>query len=573
MLNKKHLVPVLVIVLLLVACGPAASPTATAPPTRAGVATPTQLPASTATPTPAATATPRMTATPARTSPKYGGTLTTAFWDTVPTWDVFSTTTLRVQIPLSFVYDRLFVYKTQPGCTLEVEPSLAKTWKWVNDTTFEVGLQPGARFANRPPVNGREITADDVVYSFTVQLPRQPGVGPFLKYSVDRVEAVDKGTVRFVLKMPNAFFVDRAFARAAYVVAKETFDAQNRITEATGNVGSGPFILAKDVPGVSVNYARNPGYWQKGIPYLDGLQYRIIPDFGTQMALFRVGALDYTYWQALHPLIQDAQRRLKDYELQICVHTQPPVLGMVTDVKPFNDVRVRRAISMAIDRENLLKSAYLGMGRVAATAIAPAQGELFMPLEELPPEARRYLQYDPKEAKRLLAEAGYPDGIKVRVWNNRLYGMVFGAMAESLVDSFRAAGIAAEIYSPEPTLFQDKWFKGEWDGLLLAWQTGPDLYQIVFDNYHSLGARSGSSYRLRDSALDGMIDKLTVTFDKEGQKKLARQLQIYIVENVPNVSMPLTVNAGVVGKWVKGAYYVPTWDQWVDHLRYAWIDK
>ncbi|MBI2917990.1 MAG: ABC transporter substrate-binding protein [Chloroflexi bacterium] len=547
---------------LLLACGPAA----TAIPTQAGP-----------TPTAARVATPTVQPTPApavKAEPKRGGTLRLAFWDSVPTWDVFSASTLRVQIPLSFVYDRLFVFKTQPGCVLETEPSLAKTWKWVNDTTLEIGLQPGARFANRPPVNGREVTADDVVYSFMEQTAKkQPSHSAFLKASVERMEAVDKGTVRFVLKAPNAFFLERAFTRASYVAPKETFDAQGKITVATMNVGSGPFILDKDTPGVSVAFVRNPDYWDRGLPYVDGLDYKIVPDLSTQMALFRTGALEYAYWQAFHPMIQEAQRTLKDYDVQTCYHSQPPVLGMVNTEKPFDDVRVRRAISMAIDRQTLIKGAYLGMGLVTATAISPDDGDLFLPVEQLSPEARRYLEYNPQEARRLLAEAGYPDGIKVRLWNTPTYGPTFGAIAESLVASFRPAGITAELYSPEYGMFLERWYGGRFDGLLLAWHVGPDFYQSLFDGYHSKGARGGGSYKSQDAKLDSMIDQITRTFDKQEQIRLAKQVQVYIAENVPTLTMPLTTNAGVVSKRVKGVYYVPTWEQWIDHLRYAWIDR
>lgn len=567
--------------LLLAACGPAAQATSTPGPT----AVPTRAPAAATSPAPTATAvaaraTPTTNPTaeartpPAASSgePRYGGTLRVGDWLEPAGWDPFEQASYRTQIPVSLAHERLFVWKTQPGCTLESEPSLAQSWKWVNDTTLEVQLRPGVRFADRPPVNGREITADDVAYSFTVQGPKNNILGPFLGLHLNKVEVVNKGTVRFMLLQPNAFFIDRGLNRFAYVVPKEAFDAKGKITEAAMNIGAGPFLLDEYKPGVSVTYSKNSKYWRPGLPYVDKVDIKIIRDVATQMAMLRSKKLDYTYWQAQHPFILEARKTLQDYDVQVCPKPNPPIIGMRHDQKPFDDVRVRRAVSMAVDREGVLKSVYLGLGQQVSSTVSGAYGQMFLAPDKLPPDAQQYLQYNPQAARKLLAEAGYPNGFKTRVWATPTFGNVFMGMAESLVASLNAIGIDAQIYVPEYTIFYEKKNAGTFDGLIVAWSSGQSVHEAVWDNYYYSGY-GGPQYHYVRSPLDEMIEKLNVAYDVKEQLRIVQQIQTYAATNIPMLAMPATLDAGVSGKWVKGLYLLPTWDMWVDHLRGAWLDK
>src|SRR5262245_30097070 len=177
-------------------------------------------------------------------------------------------------------------------------------------------------------------------------------------------------------------------------------------------IGTGPFLLERYEPNVKTVFKRNPDYFRQGQPYVDGGEWLVLEDESTGLAMYRTGQTDCGPWHWLGGRQQDLEAFKKiqpNLVYQDYLSNVPGVIYMRTDQAPFNDVRVRRAISHAIDRQELIDAVW---GRGESTpAVARGLVEWSLSVDQLGPGAK-YYQYNPKEARRLLAEAGYAHGFK-----------------------------------------------------------------------------------------------------------------------------------------------------------------
>jgi len=211
-------------------------------------------------------------------TPKRGGTLRLTFQADPLHFDPHQTLSFVTMVPLSFVYSRLVKVKAGPTVkpmTYPVEPDLAESWTQPNDTTYVFKLRKGVRWHPKPPVNGRELTAEDVKYTYErfLTITGNPN-RPALEY-VDRVEAIDKHTVKFTLKEPNAWFLDLLAGTSMWIVARECVEKFGDLKKVESVVGSGPWMLERWEPNVRISYVRNPHYFVPGMPYADGVELLI----------------------------------------------------------------------------------------------------------------------------------------------------------------------------------------------------------------------------------------------------------------------------------------------------------
>src|SRR5206468_3143493 len=199
-------------------------------------------------------------------TPKRGGTLALRTWDP-PHFDPFQTISYKTHIALSFTHSRLLKHKAGPNVvpgTFAIEGDLAESWSQPNETTYVFKLRKGVCWHNKPPVNGRELTADDVKYTYErfLTITGNPNK-PVLEY-IDRVEAIDKYTVKFTLKEPNAWFLDLLASTSTWIIAKECVEKYGDLKKVESVVGTGPWMLERWEPNVKLVYTRNPNYFVPG---------------------------------------------------------------------------------------------------------------------------------------------------------------------------------------------------------------------------------------------------------------------------------------------------------------------
>src|SRR5262252_2029013 len=358
--------------------------------------------------------------------PKRGGTLRVRGYDPVH-FDHHLTNNAKTNTTLSFVHSTLMRFKVGPEIapgTYTVEPHLAEGWEEPDDLTYVFHLRRGVTWHNKPPLNGRELVADDVKFTFDRFLNEKANVLRYTLEPVERVEVVDRYTVKFVLKEPFVWLPDRlASPSGMWIIAPEVVQQFGDLKKPESAIGTGPFLLERYEPNVKTVFKRNPDYFLAGQPYVDGVEWLVLEDPSTGLAMYRTGQIDCgpaPWWSVRQQDLEALKKSHPNLVYQdFLSNVTSSVLYMRTDMPPFNDVRVRRAISMAIDRQGIIEGVYL---RGEPTpAIARGATEWSLPIDQLG-EGARYYQHDPKEARRLLAEAGFAKGFKTPLSTTNGYG-------------------------------------------------------------------------------------------------------------------------------------------------------
>ncbi len=395
--------------------------------------------------------------------PKYGGTLTlhqasdlSSGWDDVVTRTIFSNASYRLTNEPMWITDWT---KGAAGGYGTGETDLfsfydivslktglvAESWEWSVDTEKDEGtvvyqVRQGIHWALNPAseasrlVGGRELTADDVVYSL-----RQKIAAPRFASSTSPlrdIEVTETGPWEVTLtKIPplNLMSVLSSLGDTfGRIVPPEVVEKYGDMADWENSVGSGPFMIIDYIPGSQVIMERNANYWMKDpigpgkgnqLPYIDGLRFLIIPDVSTQHAALRVGKLD-------------RMKRISAEDVPLLMRTSPDLLSAQTettgpvgmskfpiqmrqDGPPFDDIRVRQAMLLAIDFDALNQGLYDGLGQILTWPFEyiPTYSDIYIGLDapDLDEEIKELYTYDVEKARQLLSDAGYPDGFKVQV--------------------------------------------------------------------------------------------------------------------------------------------------------------
>ncbi|MBI2917403.1 MAG: ABC transporter substrate-binding protein [Chloroflexi bacterium] len=569
-MKSKPAMVVLVLLLLLAACGTAAPPTSAPRATALPTATPTAVGAGLG-----ATAQPTR---PSTGGPRPGGVLKVAINEDMPGWDPYRGGTVATGYSIrSYMHERLMDTKdTLPPCQITpYSPALASSWSWVDDTTLQFKLRQGVKYPNLPPVNGREFTAEDVVYSAKEQWPVMPLLAAPLS-KMKGAEAVDRYTVNITLKEPYAPFLDRVPAeKRSVIVAPESYAGKKEITLPEENVGLGPFVITSSRPGVGMTMRKNENYFMPDRPYLDGLEISIIPDISTVMALLRSRKLDL-YQKAGGIPIVDQMRKIPDLNSQVCPHTATMFIYMRLDLAPFNDIRVRRALSMAIDREAMLKTVYLGMGSWYYSSVTPVYPDLMLKKEDFPPETRRYFEYNPTEAKRLLAEAGLPGGSEISIMaTNRTGEPLHAEASEFLAAAITGIGLRPSLTLTDSASFNRLVYAGgkDYKHLAIGYGTpGNTTDEFLYDNYHSQSTTRNRAH-IKDPVLDKLIEQSWVTTDPTKLKEIIRQHQLRFAEQLYMVPLPQSINSVFWQANVKNVALSAAMNDNGPWLRHVWLEQ
>src|SRR5215470_1747250 len=338
--------------------------------------------------------------------PKRGGILRVRGQDP-PHFDPHLTFNVRTHTTLSFVYSKLVRYQvgagTVPGI-FRIEPDLAERWDTPDDTTYIFYLRRGVHWHNKPPVNGRELVAEDVKFTFDRFLAESANPLRYMLEPVDRVEVVDRYSVKFVLKEPYVWLLDvLATSKAMWIIAREVVEHFGDLKKPESAIGTGPFVLERYEPNVKTVFKRHSAYFLKGQPYVDGVEWLVLTDPSAGLAMYRTGQLDCGpegFWAVRQPDLEALKQSHPHLIYRDFLSTRSERIYMRTDHPPFNDVRVRRAISHAIDRQGLIEAVWVRGEPTPAVPRGLAQWSL--PIDQLG-EGAKYYQYDPKEARRLLA--------------------------------------------------------------------------------------------------------------------------------------------------------------------------
>ena len=467
--------------------------------------------------------------------PKRGGLLTRASaWDP-PVLDPRLTNSVGLFQIATLTYNRLLRYpfsdEARNNADLTLKGDLAETWEGSADArvwTFK--LRQGVKWQNVPPLNGRELVAADVKYCYEAYA--KEGVQSFTFQEIEGMTTPDRYTVRIHLKTPNTMFPQNVAEAVTVIFPREVLEEDGDLKKRM--IGTGPFILKEHDRKVKAILVRNPDYFDKGYPYVN--EYRILstPDAATRWAAFRTGQSDILGLQSLADVTALLKTNPATVVQEITTVLSPFGLTLRQDKPPFNDVRVRRAISMAIDRQKQVDTLYEGH------AILGWGIPYFYFQDHLPTAADLgpYWQYRPEEAKKLLAEAGYPNGFKTTLFYYEYFPQMTSQIQLVQQDLKRNLNIEMTITKNDYTTYFGRYAQGEWEGTAWGFQTG---YAVSLDErtYQYVHSKSPKNYfRVADPVIDELATKLRQTRDRAEQRAITKKIVAREHDQVLRMWMP-----------------------------------
>jgi peptide/nickel transport system substrate-binding protein len=421
-------------------------------------------------------------------TPKPGGVARVRGYDPLG-WDAMLTVSYRTHIPISYTHNRLFRYK--PGADVPVgkmllEPDLVERWEEPSDTRYILHLRQGVLFHNKPPVGGRELVAEDVRYSIERFLTVAGNNNSSLLEDIDSAKVLDKYTVQVDLKQPNVWLLDYlADASILPIIPQEVIDQFGHMRKPEAVIGTGPWMLTSYEPKVKSIFVKNPTYFRPGLPYLDEIHFIVIDDDSTASAAYMSGQLDFG-WQFVSTIrleeLEEFNKRHPDWHYEPFLWNVQMHLYMHTDQPPFNDQRVRQAISMAMNRQEMIDTIGHGQGKMD-TAVPASLTQWHLPVDQLGAGAT-YHQYNPQEARRLLKEAGHPNGFTASMLVFTGYGAAWADIIDLVANYLREVGINVQIVNKEYGAYIKTLTSRNYDDMVLALHKPyviPDGF--VYDRY------------------------------------------------------------------------------------------
>lgn len=517
-------------------------------------------------------------ASPAVTSaaepkPKRGGVLRHVGFEP-PTWDIHGSVSYQTQLVSSMVNRTLFKFvngaKYGPS-DYTLVPDLAQKAEVSQDgRTYTITLRPGVHFENRPPVNGRQVTSADVKWSMERAL-KKSGYASLLG-RVEAIETPNTSTVRVRLADAFAPFLHNLAEPWNAVLPREVEQKFGDFKSPESLIGCGPFTLERYEPGVKAVFARNPNYYNKGLPYVDKIEWLFLKDRATQLSLFRAGQVELSFYDGRIPRTEVGALRKSNpnYQVVFWDWLANRTLAMRTDKPPFNDVRVRRALSLAVDRKKWVAEYLEGHGYEDHGPVPAPMKEWKLPAKDLGPGAQ-WLEYNPGLAKKLLAEAGFGNGIKAKCTHWPGYGPEYVEDLELLVFQLKQVGVELGIANEEYGNYIRGSFLGKFDET--SW--GPSSIFTEVDgylyNFFYTGQPNNRSH-VNDTQLDVMLDAQRRYTAKSSRKKVVDDIQRYCADRVYYVYTPYPKNVSAWPPWLKNYGPKNSFDRGAQ-LEVVWLEK
>ncbi len=446
------------------------------------------------------------------------------------------------------------------------ELDLAESVKQIDDTTYEFKIHKGVRFHNVPPVNGRECTSADVKYSIERAMGMYGRKSDFKHYyyfdKIKSIETPDKYTVIFKLSQPLAPFLKYIATPWAAIVAKEVVDKYGDLK--TVAIGTGPFILKEFVKGSHITLVKNPNYFKKGLPYLDGINFKIMPDPASILSAFIAGRLDgcgLSFYQLDTAKKEAPDALIDEYPgtHMWVLRVQPWIEGTKPLKKPLDDKRVRQAISMAIDKPRLLKLAWGGFGTVATGPVPPVYDDALPPADQV--------KYNPEQAKKLLAEAGYPNGFPIELLTWNLEYMT--KPAQVLKEMLKEVGIDLKLTLLEQPQYFNRAYHFDYELSLHIMTAGVDPEEWMIPYFGPLN--ESTFYKWSNHELWKLIMDQQKIMDVTKRKALLREIQLKIMDDATHTFLYTQMRFTIRRPYVHRTFYLLDYQPMIAET--YWMEK
>ncbi len=522
-------------------------------------------------------------------APEYGGTITGLFhpgWETehADMWHYRS-----VIHPTKIVLERMgggnwglprdeFAFSGAIPNVPQYTGKLAESWEQPDATTIVLHIRKGVKWHDKEPMNGRELVADDVVFNFS----RNLGLGEFAAdgpspvisvlgtLPIESITATDSHTVVFKLKQPRL--------SALYHIIGDIYGNQyppevirqyGDAKDWTKLVGTGPFMWTEWVVGTSLTYTKNPDYWgndekfpENRLPYVDEFKALIIPDESTRLAALRSGQLDVlggpsAFALSPGPATEGLERtnpELKQYAYQ---NRSQNSAAFNVKMPPFDDVRVRRAMQMALDLETVAATYFKGYADATPRGVVgTANAGYALPIAEWSDETRGYYRYDPEGAERLLDEAGYPrgaDGVRFKTVFNAhpSPSATDQGYTAIMIQSWDEIGVDVELEVVDGAAFGPMIQAADYEGMIwfiTGWNAPLPVTTIGWQATGAYNNATGHSV----PEYDAMIAAVGAAATVEEERTLIQEADRYLIENHLYLWGPIMPQVAVTQPWIVG---------------------
>jgi peptide/nickel transport system substrate-binding protein len=445
------------------------------------------------------------------------------------------------------MYDSLLEWDPK----LNIRPALAASYDVVNTKRIVWNLRKGVLFHN-----GQEFTADDVVYSFQqIMNPPLPGTTATLGQvpAIADVVRLSKYQVQMDLKAPDArVYGFLAWGRYSSMVPNNMYQTLNPSTQ---GIGTGPFMLnGSYVPNDHVNYLKNPHFWKPGLPYLDAINYKIIPDEETRIAALKAGSVDGAMVSPDNAVAINGYPNLTVLHNLTAAFRELQFTISPGSTQPWANKFIRQAINKAINRQNLIDKVYAGYGQFSAQ-VAAGYGPWQLPTAQL---TSNYEKYDLPAAKALMTQGG-STGFDVTMTTFSTPAD-YPAMAALIKNDLAQIGINVNIVTQDPVTFgaansagtfdwdlTGRGMRGDVDGYVAEYNPSAPVYQQWFKGWQgSPGANTKPIWRLVG---DGRI-----TLNTAKRLPMYQQLNVDLMDQVVEIGLISVSKFFVVNSRLKNIY-------------------
>ena len=433
-----------------------------------------------------------------------------------------------------------------------LEPDLAESFSQPDDVTYVFKLRKGVRFHNIPPVNGRELTSQDVKYSIERMLGEHGEKARFphrfrLAGQLESIATPDPLTIIFKTKEPYAPFLNYIATFNASLVPREAVENFKDLRNQA--IGTGPFMLKEWVRGSHIHLVRNPDYFRKGFPYLDGVKYSFAMSEASFLSGMISGTVDFSgLFPAQIPALREKAPQLtlvKQKGMRTVVMRASPWFENQLPKPPLDKKEVRKVVALAIDRNRLVKVAAGGM---ATPQIASVPNWPPYSLDEKEP-----VEFNPAKGKRLLADAGYPNGVAIEVMALAFPDVM--KAGQVVQEMLKEVGIQADLKPLPAAQWTNRMLKFDYQMWLGMLPPPCDPGQILTGSF----GRTATSYRWANQEIYQMVDEQNKTMDPKRRATLIQQTYRKLLEEGPDICLFATDRFWGFQPWVfpKDEYYFP----------------
>jgi peptide/nickel transport system substrate-binding protein len=434
-------------------------------------------------------------------------------------------------------------------------------------------IRRGIRFGLNPDsaasklVGGRELTGDDVAYTINRMLTLQ---GSYWRTAAPtftagaKVTVVDKWTVEVTCDPADAYNFAAYLVDWCSIQAKEVVDKYGDLRDWRNSVGSGPFFLTDFVANSSISYQKNPNYWRKDpagpgkgnqLPYVDRVKVLIIPDVSTAQSAVRTGKIDIMGAQTWDDA-KALRTTVKSLNEVAYVPQNPSQLFMHTDRQdlPYKDIRVRQALMYAVDYDSIIKNFLSGEAFAQSFPITPMPDfkSAYLPLAEAPAAVQDLYKYNPEKAKKLLADAGYPNGFKCSVMYSSL-GSFNGDYLSIIKDMWAKVNVTLSLVPLENAAHNTRWNARNYDDMLFGLMASAGTYRRS-TNLVGTGGGWNLSFVTDPKAMEAR-DKMLALFnagDDAACDAVMKEFTKYALEQAWVIPTPVQKVVTFWQPWVKG---------------------